>query len=559
MEICAITKTVLIDADGVYDPNDFNDRMLLGLKGTISEAELHFIRARMAGGRINKARRGEFKIRLPVGYVYDGAGRIVKDPSAEVREAVQMLFDSFRRIGTANGTAAFLREKGYQFPSDSTYGFAQGGILWKPLMESRVRSILHNPVYAGIYSYGKQRWEYTVGGKRLKSVPEDEWIVRLGDHHEGYISVDEFRGNVAKMRVNCSRMSGSAPREGSALLQGIAVCGLCGRKMLVKYYTRNDGSRIPHYSCGNGNWGRSDHEHQSVYGAALDKAVSDMLLETLTPLAISSAAEVERESHRREAASDNYFLMKVERANYELELAKKRYMSVDPSNRLVAFELERHWNEKIIELAQAEEELSRHNRAREGARLREPSLDALDGLAGDVREIWNSGSMRIQDKKRILRCLLEDVTITKGDGVATIGVLFKTGATRVIVCENARPSYAEWTTSPDVIEFIRASSSECSAQEIADMLNKKGDRTGKGMEFSVIKVRALMAYYGISTLEIQLRERGYLYTEEKASLLGISPYKLGTLRKNGLLDCEWKIVNNRSMYMYAPVQTGLAN
>jgi len=554
MEICAITKAILIDADGIYNPNDFNDRILLGLKGTISEAELHFIKARMDGGRINKARRGEMRIKLPVGYVYDAAGRVVKDPDAEIRGAVQLLFDTFRRIGSAHGTVVFFKKNGYKYPVDSKGGFSKSEVSWKPLVESKVCHVLHNPLYAGIYSYGKQHWEHTLDGKKLKGTPEDEWLVRLEDHHDGYISVEEYYSNVARLKANSTINPGSAPREGSALLQGIAICGKCGLKMQVQYYDDGKGKKTPYYSCSANNWGKGGKKCQSsVQGAVLDKAVSNMILETLTPLAVNAAIAVEQEAQRRKTASDNYFLMRIERARYELEIAKTRYMNVDSSNRLVAFELERLWNDKIIELAQAEEELNRHTREKNATRLNNPVYTGLDGLAEDVHEIWRSDRIRIQDKKRILRCLLEDVTITKGVGTTALGILFKTGATRFIECENTKPAYAAWTTGSDVISYIRAKSSTNSAQEISDMLNKDGFRTGMDMEFTPPKVRYLMGYYNIPSLAVQLREQGYLYTNEKANLMGLSPFKLSKLRSQGALDCEWKKVDGKSMYMYAPV------
>lgn len=552
MEICAITKTVLIDADGVYDPNDFNDRMLLGLKGTISEAELHFIRARMNGGKISKVKRGELRIPLATGYIYVDGERIEKDPNAEVRGAIELLFDTFRRIGSANGTAAFFNRNGYMCPNDTGGGFCKGEIQWKPLTEHRTRAILHNPLYAGIYSYGKQRWEHTLDGKKIRNVAEDDWLVRLEDHHEGYISIEEYYGNVAKLKANNSRNSGSAPREGTALLQGIAICGKCGSKMAVQYYVNKDGQRTPYYVCGANNWANHGKRCQSVQGTVLDNAVSNLILETLTPMAVEEALEVEREASRRKEASENYFQMQVERSRYEMELAKKRYMSVDPSNRLVAFELERLWNTKIVEMSQSEEDLNRHIREKNAAKLNGSVSAGLDGLSGDLNEIWHSGQMRIQDKKRVLRCLLEDVTITKGYEETMLGVLFKTGAARAIECKNAKPSYTGWTTSFEVLNYIREKSPSHTAEEISNMLNHEGHKTGMGGEFTTKKVTYLMRYYNIPTMESCFREKGYRYSDETAASLGVSLGQLGKLRQKGKLNLEWVIVDAKPIYMYSP-------
>jgi len=551
MEICAITKTVLIDADGIYDPNDFNDRILLGLKGTISEAELHFIRARMEGGRINKAKRGEYRLKLPAGYVYDTVGRIVIDPNSDIKSAVQLFFDTFRRVGTACGTAKFFREHNYKYPVDNSRGFGNGEVQWKELTADRACRILNNPTYAGIYTYGKKHWEHTLEGKKRKNKPEDEWLVRMEDHHDGYISKDEFYGNIAKLNANNPRQSGTPPREGSALLQGVAICGICGLKMLPQYHISKDGKEIPYYTCKANGWKNSGRSCQTAHGLALDSAISDLILEELSPIAIKNAIEIEQEVNRRKDASDNYFLMQVERANYEVDLAKKRYMNVDPSNRLVAFELESNWNEKIIELSKAEEELNRHNREKNMNRLNNPVSIELTDLPGDLKRIWHTDEIRIQDKKRILRCLIEDVTITRGSHVTTLGILFKTGATRVIECKNPVLRYIERKTDPKVLNFIRENSEFYTASEIAILLNQNNYKTGADNSFNRQKVYQIMTNYKIPTLGFHLKEKGYLNAEEKASQLGITPHSLANLRRSSALSCDWKIVDGKTC-LYAP-------
>ena len=551
MEFCAITRTLLIDADGIYDPNDFNDRILLGLKGTIGEAELHFMRERMRGGLLNKAKRGELKIYLPAGYVYDGSGRIVKDPNADISGAVQLFFDTFRRVGTSRGIAVFFRKNGYKFPVDSSLGYGGGEIHWKALSAAKALSILHNPVYAGVYAYGQKELIRTVDKKKRITKPEDEWIVRIEDHHEGYISLGEYYSNIEKLKANCPRAGNSVPREGAALLQGLAVCGKCGRKMRNAYNISGDGTlKIHYYLCGLDCHGTGVRRCQSVRGAALDEAISDMILESLTPLAISNAVEIEQEARRRKIASDNYFLMQVERARYEADLAKKRYMSVDPLNRLVAFELERLWNERISDLAKAEEELNRHNREKAAASSKCSVLN-LSELPEDLRKTWHSSDTRIQDKKRILRCLIENVTITKGTDNTTLGVLFKTGATRVLECENPKPVWVKTATPVEVIDFIRKKSTVCPAFKIADLLNEAGYKSGQGGSFTTLIVRFIARTYGIPTLKEHLSAKGYINSTEKAVLLGISPSRLNGLRRRGKLDSEC-IKIDQTTYMYAP-------
>ena len=551
MEICAITKTLLIDADGVYNLNDFNDRILLGLKGTISEAELYLIRTRMIGGKLNKAKRGELKMKLPAGYVYDNAGRVVKDPNADIRNAVQLFFDVFRRMGTARGTAIFFREHGYKFPVDSSSGFGRGEIQWKPLIAAKVCQILRNPVYAGVYAYGQKEFEQTVDKKKRVAKPEDEWVARIENHHEGYVSLSEYYGNIEKLESNCPQSGNSVPREGAALLQGIAVCGKCGLKMSNHYLTSSNGTRQHHYYvCGNDTQGKGMSHCQSVRGMALDEAISEMILESLTPLAISSAIEIEEESRRRKMVSDNYFLLQVERARYDADLARRQYMSVDPLNRLVAFELESLWNERIAELAKAEEELNRHNREKATAASK-CSVSCLSGLPEDVGEIWHSGRMRVQDKKRVLRCLIENVTITRGADTTVLGVLFKTGATKVVECENPKPVWVKQATPVEVIEYIREKSVEHPASEISDLLNQGGYKSGEGRDFTTTIVRSIIHNYDIPPLEDHLRAKGYLLTKEKAAQLGLQPAQLNSQRRCGVFKGEW-VRTGANAYMYAP-------
>jgi len=365
MEICAITQTVLIDDDGTYDPNNFNDRLLLGLKGTMSEAELHFIHARMRGGALNKAKRGELKVPLPIGYVYDEAGTVVKDPNMEIQNAVKLFFEAFRICGSANKMISYYRKNGYKIPKNPCNGYNSREIIWVYLSSTRAIDMLHNPAYAGIYVYGQHQQVHTINGIKTRAKPVDEWHVYIKGHHEGYISCEEYERNQEKLKANnIINASVSPPREGNALMQGIAICGKCGANMSVRY--KRQGQRdIPYYVCDN------QYKHytggslcQCVHGIAPDEAISKLLLERLTPMAVKNAIQVQKELEQRRAASDNYFILKVERARYDVELAKKRYMNVDPSNRLVAFELEKLWNLKIGELAKAEEELRNHENSR---------------------------------------------------------------------------------------------------------------------------------------------------------------------------------------------------
>jgi DNA invertase Pin-like site-specific DNA recombinase len=550
MEICAITQTVLLDADGIYNLNDFNDRMLLGLKGTMSEAELHFIRARMRGGSLNKAKRGELRQFLPVGYVYDEAGRIVKDPNIEVQSAVKMFFDVFRMCGSATGMASHYKNNGYKMPRDPSRGFDCKEIVWSDLSPTRALDMLHNPVYAGVYAYGQRQTAATIAGKETRKKPVEEWHVYLSDHHEGYITEEVFKLNQHRLLMNNTSKSSTPPvREGSALLQGICLCGICGRKMSVGYHKRSNG-KVPDYICDDLVRHYSEKICQHVHGVTVDKAVSDLLLERLTPVAISKAIQVEEEVKQREANSGNYFVLQLERARYEVNLAKKRYMSVDPSNRLVAHELESIWNQKIVAMANAEEELRIHENAKQ-QNSADVKISELMAIPENIKELWN-GDVSIKDKKRIIRCLIEDVTITKTNQTIRLGVRFKTGSTTVIECQNPPMAYTTWTTPDKVVDIIKATASSHTNEEIADILKKEGCLSGKGVPISVAMVSYIMREYNILSFREHLKAKGFISASEKAAQLNISVSALHKRKLAGTLGCNWVKTSGNGGYVFEP-------
>jgi len=550
MEICSITQTVLVDADGIYDLNDFNDRLLLGLKGTMSEAELHFIRARMVEGALSKAKRGELRQFLPVGYVYDEAGRVIKDPNLEVQAAVKMFFEVFRMCGSATGIALHYKQNGYKIPRDPSRGFSCKEIIWSRLSPTRALDILHNPVYAGVYAYGQSQSIRTLDGTKTRKKPVEEWHVYAPDHHEGYIDEEAFRLNQHKLLMNTTSTSLTPPtREGGALLQGICLCGICGRKMSVGYHKRNNERNVPDYICDELIRHHSEPICQHVHGVPVDKAISDLVLERLTPIAISKAIQVEEEVKQREASSGNYFVLQVERARYEVNLARKRYMSVDPSNRLVAHELESIWNQKIAALAKSEEELRIHETAKQKIPA-DIKISELMAIPKNITEIWNSSSVSLKDKKRIIRSIIEDVTITKTDQTIRLGVRFKTGTTTVIECQNQPMAYTAWTTSGKVVEIIRRESFSHTNEEIADILKNEGCLSGKGLPISANMVSYIMRGYSIPSFQDHLKAKGFMTASEKAAQLNISVSALHRRKCAGTLDCGYVKTSGCGSYMF---------
>jgi len=296
LEICALTGTLICDEDGLYDPADFNDRLLLGLKGTMSEAELHFIRARLRGGQLSKARRGELRMGLPVGLVYDPAGNVALDPDTGVQHAIRHVFASFERTGSARAVVQEFNRERLSFPTRVRTGERKGELAWMPLRHWRVLRTLHNPRYAGAFAYGRKRTRKTADGKlTFQDLPREQWTALFPDRHPGYITFEQYEQNLQTLANNAQahgqeRAAGPA-REGSALLQGLAICGRCGRRMTVRYHQRR-GIEVPDYQC----MGECIQDARSrclgIPGQGVDTAISELLLATVTPLALEVALTV---------------------------------------------------------------------------------------------------------------------------------------------------------------------------------------------------------------------------------------------------------------------------
>ncbi len=334
LEICALSDTLILDEDGVYDPSHFNDRLLLGLKGTMSEAELHVLRARLQGAILNKASRGELPCPLPVGFVYNAEKQPIRDPDKQVQESIQFFFQTFRRVGSACGVVKTFREKGLLFPRRLKKGPHKGDLVWGELPHSRTLHILHNPRYAGAFVYGRSRTRRKAdGGWSYTRLPREQWML-LQDAHPGYICWEQYEENLQRLRENAQANGAdrrkSPPREGPALLQGVVVCGVCGNRMTVRYHTAQ-GRLAPDYVCQ-----RAGIEHglsicQRIVGDHIDKAVGQLLIETITPLALEVTLTVQQELQARLDEVDRLRKKQVERARYEADLAQRRYLHVDPT------------------------------------------------------------------------------------------------------------------------------------------------------------------------------------------------------------------------------------
>ncbi len=538
LEICALADTLILDEDGIYDPSHFNDRLLLGLKGTMSEAELHLLRARLLGGQLNKARRGELWMKPPLGFVYDDSGRIVFDPDQQVQRAVRLLFETFRRTGSAMRVVHHFKTEGVLWPRRITKGVRAGELLFGPLEHSRVLGILHNPRYTGAFVYGRTRQrKVRIGGQlRYRRLKREEWSVFLPNMHPGYISWEEFEANQAKLLANANGYGKdrrkSPPREGAALLQGLVVCGVCGLRMTVRYHV-DHGHPIPDYVCQRHGIQTAAPVCQRLPGAQVDQAVTELVLQAVTPASLEVALEVFEELRARQAEVDRLRRAQVERAREEAELAQRQYLLARPENRLVVDNLERQWNEKLMSLARTEEEYARMSKSQPSA-LTEEDRDRIHALASDLPRVWNDPRTPARDRKRMLRLLIEDVTLVKNHKIQ-IHIRWKAGATTSL--ERPLPLSAPdlVRTPAEIVELIRALATEQTDAQIARTLNARWLRTGRKHSFTRLIVRHIRSKYGISSYVQHLRNQGWLTVPEMAVQMKVHSSTAKRFAREGVL------------------------
>ena len=553
LEICALSGTLILDEDGIYNPNHFNDRLVLGLKGTMSEAELHVLRARLRGGMLNKARRGELAVRLPVGLLYSPAGKVALNPDCQVQQSVRLLFETFARVGSAHATVRFFREQGLQFPKRLHWGSSKGEIVWRPLSDSRVAEVLHNPRYAGAYCYGRRRQRRSgVDGRiRMEFLPRERWYVLIPNAHEGYISWEQYERNLKQLEEN-ERGRGNhrkyPVREGPALLQGLAVCGICGAHMSLRYHMAK-GQVNPHYLCRGAGNTQSLPGCQSIPGGSIDNAVSALLLEVMTPLALDVALAVQKGLQARIDEADQLRHKQVERVLYEAELARRRFMQVDPDHRLVADELEAEWNGKLREARRAQEEYERHREA-DRLVLDDPARERVLALARDFPRLWHDPKTPDRERKRMIRLLLEDATLTKKEDEIKVGVRFKGGAARILTLPRPRASWEEWKTPVDVLQTIDRLLDDHTCGEIAGILNERGLVSGGGKRFDGDRVQGIARRYRLKSRRSRLHERGLLTLSEVARKLGFCRATVKLKRAAGQLGIACYKLDDMGQYMY---------
>jgi DNA invertase Pin-like site-specific DNA recombinase len=550
LELCALSDTLILDEDGLYDPAHFNDRLLLGLKGTMSEAELHVLKARLRGGILSRARRGELKQMVPVGFVHDVQDRVILDPDVQVQASVRLFFDTFRRTGSCLAVVKEFHAKDLLFPRRLRSGAHKGELVWGELLHCRARQIIHNPRYAGAFVFGRTKHRRLPSGKySSRQVPSEEWIL-IRDVHPGYVTWEEYLSNLQRVKGNAlawstERHRGPA-REGTALLQGLVICGACGERMSVRYHSHHN-AEVPTYWCGRRPMHRGEIGLcQTIHGVALDAAIGDIIIEAMTPLSIEVALCVQQELANRQEEADRLRRQHVERAKYEAELAQRRFLKVDPDNRLVADALEADWNAKLRALAAAQETYEKAAAADVGA-VNDAERAQLMSLATDFPRLWRDPRTQMKDKKRMLRLLIEDVTLSKGDTLHA-DIRFAGGATRSLDLPLPKSCIELRTTDAAVVKEIDRLIDIYTDKEIADLLNERGVRTVVPTPWTGTRISRLRHYYHLTDRRARMRAQGLLTPQEVAARYDVTVCTVHKWRRRGMLRAH--PVNDKGDFLY---------
>lgn len=544
LEICALADTLILDEDGVYDPTNFNDRLLLGLKGTMSEAELHVIKARLRGGILNKVRRGEYRCTLPTGLIYDQSGNVTLDPDSQVRDTIAHFFDTFSRVGSACQTVKAFRKEGLLFPSRLRNSQTT---VFRALTASTAIRVLNNPRYAGAYVYGRRRFRRTIDGKKTvqRMRDHDDWLACIPNAHPGYISWERFQENLKILEANGQGYEvarASPPREGTALLQGRAICGRCGKHFRIHYAARR-GRLEAWYVCDRAHGYRGEPNCQSIAGPPIDKAIGTLIAEQMTPAAVELALEIRKEIEARYDEADRLRCRAIERAQIAADLAQRRFMLVDPNNRLVADTLEGEWNETLRVLAKARED---RERAREQDQLilDGAARERLIAMTVDFNKLWADPDTPDRERKRLLALIIEDVTLIKmpAEGTTKIHVRFKGGKIQTLTTMSPKSSAQQVKTPPAIVELVDKLLDKHIYSEIAELLNELGHRPGGSARrgrhddrFTALRVAYLVHSYGLRSRYDRLRDRGMLTKQEAAGRLNIHETTLTRWAEYGLI------------------------
>jgi len=538
LEFCGLVGTLIADEDGVYDPRLPNDRLLLGMKGTMSEMELSVLRHRSLEALKQKARRGELFMTVAIGYVRIGHDRIEKDPDRRIAEAITLVFAKFAEMQSVRQVHLWFRHERVPLPA-ICYGADGRRIDWKPPVYNTILHLLTNPIYAGAYAFGRTASRVSIEGGRKKIVrgfrkERKDWEVLIQDHHEGYLNWADYERNLGLIADNANGknpMSRGAVRRGEAVLAGLLRCGHCGRKLHVAYSGKDGASG--RYHCRGGHLNHGGAPCISFGGMRIDRDVAAEVIERLAPLGIEAALAAQEASSRASQDKRRQLELALEQARYEVGRARRQYDSVDPDNRLVAAELEKRWNQRLVVVHDLEAELE-GLAAHPDAALAPEDRERLMTLGADLDRAWRSQSVTWETRKRIVRTLIDEIVVRVEDNTLDLVIRWHGGDHSSLKVKKNRSGQHRWSAEAETVDLVRVLARQMPDKAIASVLNRAGKTTGRGNGWTQSRVCSLRSHNEIATYrEGERRERGEVTLDEAAAALAVSPSTVLRIIKDG--------------------------
>ena len=543
LEFCGLVGTLIVDEDGVYDPRHPNDRLLLGMKGTMSEMELSIFRQRSLEALKQKARRGELFMTVAIGYLKVAHDRIEKDPDRRIREVIDLVFAKFTELQTVRQVHLWLRQERIPLPA-VVHGADGRRIEWKLPVYNTIHHMLTNPIYAGAYAFGRTASRVTIDAGRKKIVRgfrriRSNWEVLINDHHEVYITWVEFERNQQLITDNAngkSFMSRGAIRRGEALLAGLFRCGHCGRKLHVAYSGINGSAG--RYHCRGSQMNHGGSACISFGGMRVDHAVGMEVIARVQPLGVEAALAAMEAQGRENQEKRRQVELALEQARYETARARRQYDAVDPDNRLVAGELERRWNERLV-AARALEDERDALAAVPDVSLSEEDRQRLLALGSDLERAWNSAGATPATRKRIIRTLINEIVVCVSDQTLDLVVHWHGGDHTVLKVKKNRIGQHRWSAAADVVDLVRSLARQMPDKYIAAVLNRAAKSTGKGNSWTRGRVCSLRNQQTIEPYrEGERAERGEVTLDEATTVLNVSASTVRRLIEDGTLRAQ---------------------